>query len=509
MSSIKPKRYCRITLYIEQKDRQLAEAIDKVCLFGKPFSPSRDDNGVTFLYPDKKTRDDIVKAATEDPELAHKMIRSLIIRGYFPNPSSWNDVVANQLSQSVNITNKDGKTVTFSNNSTATVARDFSPAALGREGKPRLAVYNLVGPMSLDGPDAKDVLPTVTTKAGGYDYEEGTFNRGRFMRRLQSDYTAKIFDLGDDGKPVHQLINPYLEKLVSLLGYIEVKHPDLYPEIMTLVDPGTQASMYILLEPYKNANYLLDEAVLNGWKEAGYPKVPGPVNVFQAHFDRIKNCNGQDISFCIDRINNLRKELMNGGNCTPWKLAQEIVNVYKNNAHNYKIIKVPYLLKLQQDEIRLVLQTDFEDIESRRRNEVEFELLQRGELRGLFKTIVASHALNNNSTDSLLLLQQYKYDHTFMPKGLFFDGSFAFLRSSAFLYHAVPSDNWEKDFQNGDPDNPANKGKIDLFSRRMGHIKMHHMNRSMSKYSIFLQVRGLIAGDATLKQQFQDILDKS
>lgn len=497
--ALKMKKFCKITLYIEQTNPKLAEAISNVCLFGRPFSPAAHETGITFLYPDSNYQKEIIKNAVDNPELAHKMVRALIISGYFPTPSDFNAVgqVSNRLGQVVDIKEASSKEVIFGNGATASVDPKFQAMAMGRDNKVRLAVYSLKGRIPVDGSPA--IQDKSRKKQGGYDYETGSFNRDMFMKRLEDDYTHRFFATKDDGKPTNKLINPYLEKLVSLLCHVQ-NESDLYNKVLGLVDYGVQASMYILIEPYRSGgNNIIPDDVLTQWKESGYPKIPNALDVFKTCLESI-----EDHSECIKKINAVRSKLMDGSECTPWGLSKALVQAYKDNPDEYK---TDPLLKMQQDEIRFVVQTDFDDLEIRRKVDVQYGLCRRSDLRDLFKSIQASHNLNKTKTEHLLIMQQNRYDASSQPKGLFFDGSFAFLRSSAFLYHSVNPDQADE-FEDSNAENPSFKGKISLFNRRLDHVENEYENRSISSHSILLQVKGLLLSPSAeqVKSQLLNML---
>lgn len=262
---------------------------------------------------------------------------------------------------------------------------------------------------------------------------------------------------------------------------------------MGLVDFGVQASMYILIEPYRNGgDKVIPDDVLARWKKNGYPKISGALDVFKAHLNKIG-----DHSKCVEKINATRQSLMDGPKCTPWELSKALCEAYKSNPDESG---TPPMIKMQQDEIRFIVQTEFDDLEYQRQTDLEYGLCHRGDLRDLFKSIKASHNLNKSNCEQLLIMQSYRYSTTTQPKGLFFNGSFAFLRSSAFLYHSVkPSDS--SLFDDGNADHPAAKGKISLFSRRLAHVEEYYENRTLSRDSLLLQVRGLLLGTDKAKVQ--------
>jgi hypothetical protein len=85
-AKLKQAKYCRLMVYINDKDSDLAEVIDRLCIT-RDLMPQRGENGVTFLYPKEDSyRKSIVKAMESgNEEEALKMVRSLIIPDYIPD----------------------------------------------------------------------------------------------------------------------------------------------------------------------------------------------------------------------------------------------------------------------------------------------------------------------------------------------------------------------------------------------------------------------------------------
>ena len=88
MPSKKVKKFCRVTKFLEQTDKDLYQALDDLCLFGLFRTRGR---GVTFLYPtDKSYRKKIIDSAySNTPEKAVDMIRSLVLLDYLPSPNDF------------------------------------------------------------------------------------------------------------------------------------------------------------------------------------------------------------------------------------------------------------------------------------------------------------------------------------------------------------------------------------------------------------------------------------
>ena len=85
-AKLKQSKYCRLMVYINDRDSDLGEVIDRLCVT-RDLMPQRGENGVTLLYPKEEAyRKAIVKAMESgNEEEALKMIRSLIVPDYIPD----------------------------------------------------------------------------------------------------------------------------------------------------------------------------------------------------------------------------------------------------------------------------------------------------------------------------------------------------------------------------------------------------------------------------------------
>jgi hypothetical protein len=154
MPAKKLKKFCRITKFLEQTDKDLYQAMDDLCLFGLFRIRGR---GITFLYPtDKAYRKKIIDMAySNTPEKAVDMLRVLVLYDYLPEPTDFKnkkDDIPNAMNLKLKVDSADSKEVKLE--SGHKLVKDKTFATL-REGEP-VAVYQLSG---------KGELPTTGTKA--------------------------------------------------------------------------------------------------------------------------------------------------------------------------------------------------------------------------------------------------------------------------------------------------------------------------------------------------------
>lgn len=217
------KKFCRLTKYIEQVDKDLHQVIEDLCI-SHYFKPSRDTNGVTFLYPKEKSyRQKIINAAySTDPDVAVNMIKSLILRGHYADESAFDQNVTNMLNQRVEIESATDKEVKLVSGAHLTKDPKFVPMGY----RDNMAVYILAGKgeIPLDGPSAESERPS--KKKGGANAWEalpGTKKmlhgllENRFVQNMEDSnniYVKKV------ALQLHILLNKKNIPANALLNYL-------------------------------------------------------------------------------------------------------------------------------------------------------------------------------------------------------------------------------------------------------------------------------------------------
>ena len=135
------KKYCSLSKYLEQNDKELYSVFDSLCLLSL-LRPQRDSTGVTMLIPKEKAyRQKIINAAySTSPEVAAAMLKSLVLRDYYPTSNSFGTSVINLLGQKVSIDETSDTLVKFDKTMQLTQDKKFIP--LSRD---NMAVYLLTG----------------------------------------------------------------------------------------------------------------------------------------------------------------------------------------------------------------------------------------------------------------------------------------------------------------------------------------------------------------------------
>ena len=178
MPSKKVKKFCRVTKFLEQTDKDLYQALDDLCLFGLFRTRGR---GVTFMYPtDKSYRKKIIDHAySNNPEKAVDMIKALVLLDYLPSPTDFKnkkDDIPNALHKKLEVDTADAKEVKLKSGHKLVVDSSFAPL---RAGEP-VAVYKLSG---------KGELPTT-----------GTASTMKYNNKTKGVYQGGALDKSDEIK---------------------------------------------------------------------------------------------------------------------------------------------------------------------------------------------------------------------------------------------------------------------------------------------------------------------
>jgi hypothetical protein len=231
----KLKRFCRITKFLEQHDKELYQTIDDLCLFNLFRSRG---NGITFLHPsDKAFRKKIIDSAYSDsPEKAIDMIRSLVLMDYLPSPKDFEskkDDIPNALRKRLEVASADAKTVTLKSGHKLTVESKFAPI---RSNDPS-AVYILSGPgpLPLTGPSAN--MKYAQKKAPDGEFSGGGgHDKTKLVRFVESNY------------PTHN--NIYKAVLAFLYKKAQFAGDDVVCNVYRGMCASARATFYVLMCPH-------------------------------------------------------------------------------------------------------------------------------------------------------------------------------------------------------------------------------------------------------------------
>jgi hypothetical protein len=231
----KVKKFCRVTKFLEQNDKDLYQALDDLCLLGL-FRPRR-DKGITFLYPsDKAYRKKIIDHSySNSPEKAVEMFKCLILFDYYKNPSDFSrGSISNAHNEIVEIETTTAKDVKLKSGHTLTPNKEYIPL---RDGEP-VTVYTLTGKGELTKSGIKASMKPQDSKykaRGGA--EQRVQGLAEFVHKEYCNVNRSIY------KAVVSCIYGYASTLEN-----SANSKKIYDRICA----SARASFYSIFEPYNS-----------------------------------------------------------------------------------------------------------------------------------------------------------------------------------------------------------------------------------------------------------------
>ena len=245
----KLKKFCGITKFIQQNDKDLHQALDDLCLFGL-FRPR--GRGVTFLYPsDKAYRKKIIDHAySNNPEKAVDMVRALVLLDYLPSPADFKnkkDDISNALHKKLEVDSADAKEVKLKSGHKLVIEATYKHL---RDGDP-VALYTMSG---------KGELPTTGTAS------TMKYNNSKSDIRTGGAHVSDAVAITNFVETSYIAGNKNIYKAVVCLIYKAVTddntYADVCEEIYSRICATARASFYNILRPWnKERNLKIDELI--------------------------------------------------------------------------------------------------------------------------------------------------------------------------------------------------------------------------------------------------------
>src|SRR6476661_1256909 len=183
------KKFCSLSKYIEQEDPELYGVFSDLCMLS--YLRPRSSEGITFLFPKEKSyRQKIINAAySTDPTVASEMLRSLIIKKYYPSTRTFGNEIVNMLNQKVDVSETSDKHVKLKNGLELKIDEKFKPLGY----RENMIVYTLSGKgeISTSGPSAGVVEPKQKKKGGSSALTSSSL---RTLQKLLVDTYASEMD---------------------------------------------------------------------------------------------------------------------------------------------------------------------------------------------------------------------------------------------------------------------------------------------------------------------------
>lgn len=278
------KKHCSILNYIRQKDSDLHELLQDLCI-GRMLVPRKNTSGLTFLRPDKALLAKITDMAVgDDPEQAVEALQSLVLLDHLPTPGDFadkKDDIPTFLRKKLPVASvSDGK-IKLTNGAVIVLDKKFEH----RASRNNMSVYVISGelvPTDTEAASFDNATPSNNRKVkGGADYMGG--KQALFDRVLKNHCDEKINT------------NPAMEVLVSLCDFLKRNgHDELLKLVHSQLSWDTLASLAIVLQPYRNTvTPYIPVTVYTAWAAesnnkdplltAVYYYKPNPIADYAAH----------------------------------------------------------------------------------------------------------------------------------------------------------------------------------------------------------------------------------
>jgi len=249
----KLKKFCRLSKYLEQSDKEFYQALDDLCLLGLLRVRG---NGVTLLYPTNKTlRKTLVKYAySNEPEKAVDMFKTLVLLDFLPRPIDFKPgaEIANAHHKKLEVKSADSKGVELKSGHKLELAKDFANM---RKDEP-VAVYHLSGTGELPNTGSRVDTKTMqqTGKHGGA--RGGVSERKQLAKTIEKIYHESL--LSDD-EPKRKIYRSVVSAIYKFTSDNEQYHGLIKPRICATA----RASFYSIVNPYGGSDPEIDKFLID------------------------------------------------------------------------------------------------------------------------------------------------------------------------------------------------------------------------------------------------------
>lgn len=250
MPQRKPKKFCRLTKFLEITDKDLYQTFDDLCLLS--LFRTRGTRGITFLYPTSKTyRKKIIDLAySNTPEKAVDMIKTLILMDYLPSPIDFKnkkDDIPNSLRKKLDVEDADSKGVKLKGGMTLELDTSYVPL----RNDDHVVVYKLSGTGELSTTSAPSTMKYSQGKTTG-GYCGGSYYGGNISayKKTISAFVKNIYMSNtENGKDVYKFV---LSLLYAKL--VRDNDPALIKSVYTGMCASDRATYYNILCPHSDKN---------------------------------------------------------------------------------------------------------------------------------------------------------------------------------------------------------------------------------------------------------------
>ena len=225
---------CGIADYLESHHPDVYKAIKELCLFSS-IKPRR-GNYVAFVLPDQKVLDKVLKDVMSDKESEVQSALDTMSAHILISDGPMKTV--NDLK--IGVSNRLGKVF---NSAEAKLSVDNGFRMLPSKHE-NTYVFKAEGPMPLGSVEAPRIAP------GGKRPPRRVEGSGELNRNALA---AKVQECLDTQKRLS-----FVQVVLSILKNLEKNDQDQFNKALLTLDPSPIASFYLLVEPFKSGNFLLN-----------------------------------------------------------------------------------------------------------------------------------------------------------------------------------------------------------------------------------------------------------
>ncbi|QJX72106.1 polyprotein [Faustovirus] len=491
--SKKLRAFCNILDYLDEAEPEVAQLFRLTCMSGA-LSNLKGKPGLTLLLPsDAETRKKIAKLANSDNPTeamsANNILSAHVLKDVFKSPSDFankRDDVPNLLNQHVEIDSINGDEVKFKSGAVAKLDKRFIDSSRGS----RLAVWSLKGEINVtsDKPAKLKYMKKKPGKEGGNGSNPATNKlRRAIISAIENAYyldatnaSPRVDKVGGDDltgellamdilpeytydilkpAPISAIRDAFLEYTLSLVNFVVNVRKDkkLFFDVIAPVLSLQKADIYNLLEPYKNDDHLIPDALVEDWWKTRpvfdflsvANQIPDLLNEGSKFSSAALYKSRMDILGEIDRI---RVEITDATQSNPRAIVDKIIEVYRELAENNRIGTIGNvfpdalaehyrrnpLLKLLQDEMRYCGYLGFISLEGE-----PFDAAKYDELLNAFEAYAGAINTPEDAASSARLLNSKVIRYAIAPTERYIEVNI-FLHSTHFMYVPLTVDEMMK-----------------------------------------------------------------
>jgi hypothetical protein len=325
--------------FLYNSNKQLLNYFDKYNIYDDIEGDENFNKGFTCILPNNSIN--TIMEKSKDTKIA-RLIKSMIISGYFPNMSSWRKIN--------NTIDMNGNLVTLLSSRGSTVILNSKS---GRSSITLVKTFDTDNPIAIYQLSEDSELPGIEQSSSETKINNKKNMNNNFRKELENKFLN-----------TRNLDYFCLHNLSSFLYYLNSNNKKIFDGLIHLLDYNPISNFMIIFEIYKNDGYFIDTDIINNWY---INEIDAPTsyyyNILYKHrlilpkefisdinSLRLKLINTRSVNNKIHILNEIYDNLTNNNTIGKCKLVytNETLDLLKK-ASFYRNIKA------EQDEIRAVV----------------------------------------------------------------------------------------------------------------------------------------------------------